>query len=60
MNDTTKFKFQFTGEDVFIVADGVRIARRQDEAWVALEPGWEVEMSPDYETISITYNPPRQ
>jgi hypothetical protein len=36
------------GADVFIVVDGVKIARRgypntpQAQTWVSLEPGWEV------------------
>jgi hypothetical protein len=60
MSNTIKFELQFTGEDVFVIADGVRVACRKDKTWVALVPGWEVEMSPDYETISVTYDPSRQ
>jgi hypothetical protein len=60
MRDTIKFELQFTGEDVFVAVDGIRLAYRKDKAWIALVPGWEVEMSPDYETISVSHNPARQ
>jgi hypothetical protein len=39
---------EFTGDDVFIVFNGVRIAKRgypdtpQAKTWVSLEPGWRV------------------
>jgi hypothetical protein len=41
-------QFVCTGRDIFIVCDGVRIARRgspgtpQARTWVSLEPGWRV------------------
>ena len=30
------------GDDIFIVVDGVKIAKRQAKTWVSLEPGWRV------------------
>ncbi len=44
---------RFTGDNAFIVVDGVRVAQRKNQAWVALVPGWDVEMSPDYETVTV-------
>lgn len=49
-------------QDVFVVCDGVRIARRgypgtpQAGTWVSIEPGWEVHQGPDYKYIDIRYN----
>jgi hypothetical protein len=48
-----------TDDDVFLLADGVEIARRENKGWTVLEPGWSVSMSPDYERISISYDPVR-
>jgi hypothetical protein len=48
--------------DMFVVADGVRIARRgypdtsQAGTWVSLEPGWEVVDDGRRNTIAIKHN----
>jgi hypothetical protein len=51
-----------TSNDIFVVVDGVRIAKRgqpktlQAETWISLEPGWVVYSPPDHETITIEHN----
>jgi hypothetical protein len=52
----------FDGEDCFIIFDGLKIARRENGAWVSLEPGWAVfddaYSSPDPDAplrLSISY-----
>jgi hypothetical protein len=48
--------------DMFVVVDGVRIARRgypgtsQAGTWVLLEPGWEVVDDGRRNTIAITHD----
>ena len=48
--------------DMFVVVDGVRIARRgypgtsQAGTWVSLEPGWEVVDDGRRNTIAIKHN----
>jgi hypothetical protein len=45
------------GKDMFVICDGVRIAKRGDDAtWVSLEPGWSVISPPDHSTITVEYN----
>jgi hypothetical protein len=50
------------GRDIFVEVDGVRIARRgypgtpQAGTWVSIEPGWEVVVSEDLETIAVKHN----
>jgi hypothetical protein len=52
---------QFTGEDVFVIRDGVKIAQRghpetkEAGKWISLEPGWAVLDGPDLNTIIVTY-----
>jgi len=48
-----EFEMRFTGEDVFIVVQGVKIAKRRDATWVSLEPGWRVLDGPNLDSISI-------
>ena len=49
-------------KDMFVVVDGVRIARRgypgtpQAGTWVSLEPGWEVVDDGRRNTIAIKHN----
>jgi hypothetical protein len=49
-----------TGDDIFIVFDGLRIAKRghpdtpQAKTWVPLEPGWRVLDGPN--SFSIDYD----
>jgi hypothetical protein len=51
------------GRDIFIVVDGVRIAKRgspgtpQAKTWVSLEPGWSVlDVGGELGDIEVTYN----
>ena len=50
------------GTDIFVVYDGVRIAKRgypdtpQARTWVPLEPGWSVLDAPDGKSISVEHN----
>jgi hypothetical protein len=50
------------GNNFFVVVDGVRIARRgfpnspRAGTCVSIEPGWEVVVSEDPDTIAIRYN----
>jgi hypothetical protein len=49
------------GEDTFIVADGVAIAKRgragtaQAGAWISLEPGWTVSFNEDQSQLLVKY-----
>jgi hypothetical protein len=49
------------GNDTFVVADGIKIAKLghpgtpQAETWVSLEPGWTVRDCDDGESIEIEY-----
>jgi hypothetical protein len=51
-----------TGDDIFVVVDGVRIAKRgrsgtrHARTWISLEPGWVVTSPSDHTSITITYN----
>jgi hypothetical protein len=42
MSKETVVKIVGDGDDIFIVVDGVKIAKRQAKTWVSLEPGWRV------------------
>lgn len=48
-------EMQFTGDDVFVVFDGRRIAKRGDRTWISLEPGWEVFDIGDRDGVSVAY-----
>ena len=50
---------KFTGDDVFIKADGTPIAKRDDMEWVSLEPGWQVSSPSDHEYIDIDFDAAR-
>ena len=45
------------GSDIFVVADGIKIAKLGDpgtaETWVSLEPGWTVRDCDDGESIEV-------
>lgn len=49
------------GEDIFVVVNGVRVAKRgrpdtpQARAWISLEPGWRVDGT---DRLRISYDPP--
>ena len=50
-------EIQFDGTDCFVVANGIRIAKRGTGSnWISLEPGWAVYSPPDHDYISVTYN----
>ena len=57
--------FQFTGDDLFVIFDGERIARRgrpgtpEAKTWVPLIPGFTVEDGEDLNSIAITYHDPQ-
>jgi hypothetical protein len=61
--DIDEAKIESDGTDLFVVVNGVRIARRgrkgtpQAKTWVSLEPGWRVLDEPP--TMVIEYAPPR-
>ena len=50
------------GNDMFVVADGLKIAKRghhgttHAKTWIPLEPGWDVVDGENLETIAIRYN----
>ena len=50
------------GTDLFIIVDGVKIAKRglpdtpQAKTWVSLEPGWKVLDGRGGGTMAVTYN----
>jgi hypothetical protein len=58
-SDTIVLQMQGDGTDLFIVIDGVRIAKRGHpgtayaNTWVSLEPGWVVRDSRDYSHAQI-------
>jgi hypothetical protein len=52
-----EFTVIYDGKDIYLAADGVRIAKRSKEnTWVSLEPGWQVLDNP--ESITIEYTNP--
>jgi hypothetical protein len=61
IKQTLIFEIQGDDSDIFIVVDGVKIARRGHKGtaeamtWVSLEPGWTVIGSQDHEGIEISF-----
>jgi hypothetical protein len=57
-----KAAIESDGEDVFVVYDGVRIAKRGHPGtrhagtWISLEPGFEVISPADHSTLTIYQN----
>jgi hypothetical protein len=45
----------YDGVDFYTEVSGRRIAVRGDGKWVSVVPGWKVETSPDYETMTVSY-----
>ena len=45
--------------DCFVIANGLKIAKRENRQWIPLEPGWTVVWDPysDDDTIDIHYDP---
>jgi hypothetical protein len=62
--DTDDIEVKMEGPDIFVLANGVKIARRghkgtaQAKTWISLEPGWRVFDGP-HATIAVEYAPPR-
>ena len=51
------FTMLYDGEDMYLAADGVKIAKRsKGNTWISLEPGWRILDKPDSITIDT---PPR-
>jgi hypothetical protein len=53
----TENGIEFDGADMFVVRNGKRIAKRdqQTKTWIALEPGWQVSDVDGGEAIEIVY-----
>ena len=57
--------FEFTGDDLFVLLDGRRIARRgqpgtaQAKTWVPMVPGYEVVDGKKLNSIVVTFRDPR-
>jgi hypothetical protein len=55
-------KIEFDGQDVFVIFDNKRVARRgrpgtpQAGTWVSLEPGFAVHSNEDHSVITIERN----
>lgn len=51
---STQLTIEGDGNDIFVVLDGLRIAKRghsgtlQAKTWVSIEPGWTVRDGPGY------------
>jgi hypothetical protein len=62
MNDYPVCELHNEGEDVFVLVDGVKIAKRgrpnnsQSVIWVMLEPGWMVRDIQSEDAIEIRYD----
>ena len=60
-----EIKMECDGTDMFIVVNGMKIARRgyegtpQAKAWISLEPGWRVLHGLNQCTIAVEYTRPR-
>jgi hypothetical protein len=61
MNDDPVCELQNDGEDIFVLVDGVKIAKRgrpdteQAMTWIVLEPGWIVRDVQSGEAIEVRY-----
>ena len=50
------------GEDTFVIADGVTIAKRgrpgtaQAGTWISLEPGWTVSFNEDHSELLVKFD----
>ena len=56
------FDLEGDGTDLFVIFDGVRIAKRghpgtaQGGGWVSLEPGWQVLNGPNLSSFMVEHN----
>ena len=61
MADSIEIVIEGDGTDLFVLVDGVRIAKRghpgtpQAKTWVSLEPGWVVRNSRNGKHIEVEY-----
>ena len=59
MTTALQVSIEREGNDIFVVADGVKIAKLGHfgtaETWVSLEPGWTVRECDDGESIEVEY-----
>ena len=52
------FTMIYDGRDMYLAADGVKIAKRsKGKTWISLEPGWRILDKPD--SITIEYTTPK-
>jgi hypothetical protein len=57
-------RVEITETDIYVIYDGVRIAKRgkpgtpQDETWISLEPGYAVFNTPDLSEIVVQHTEP--
>jgi hypothetical protein len=56
--DDVVIKMEWEGMDVFVVANGMKIAGADAKTWISLEPGGRVFDGP-HATIAVEYVPPR-
>ena len=62
LTDASQCCFECTDTDLFVVLDGVRIAKRgqpdtpQAKTWISLEPGFVVRDSRDLKAITVEKN----
>ena len=58
MPEPDDFTMIYDGKDMYLAADGVKIAKRcKGNTWISLEPGWRVMDKSD--SITIEYTAPR-
>ena len=50
------WQFEYTGNQMFFVFHGKRIAERVSKRWVSIEPGYSVTMEDGGQSIVVEYN----
>jgi hypothetical protein len=45
------------GTDIFVILDGMKIAKRENKAWTSLIPGYKVRDIGDLEDIEVVFDP---
>jgi hypothetical protein len=56
MSKNPECKLVCTGEELFVVFNGIKIAKREARKWISLEPGYVVHDNADYSGISVEFN----
>ena len=62
MDKPKEFKIESDGRDLYVVVDGVRVAKRghpgtpEAGTWISLAPGWTVTSNEDHSEIEITHD----